>query len=70
MHPDLAMEAQANLPRLAVASASSEPRPFFAGAWRVNDLHLAEEDGRYAWIIDEGSGAWVQLDWPIEIEAA
>ena len=69
MQPDLAMEAQANLSRLAVASASSEIEPFFAGAWRANDLRLAEDDGRYAWATAEGSGAWVQLDWPMEIEA-
>lgn len=69
MQPELAMEAQANLARLAVATASSEPKPFLAGAWRVNDLRLAEEDGRYAWATAEGSGAWVQLDWPMEIEA-
>ena len=77
MQPDLAMEAQANLSRLAVATASSEIVPFFAGAWRANDLRLAEEarpeqsrrDGRYAWATDDGSGAWVQLDWPMEIEA-
>ncbi len=69
MQPELAEEAQANLSRLAVASASSEPVPFFAGAWRANDLRLAEDDGRYAWATGEGPGAWVQLDWPMEIEA-
>jgi len=69
MQPDLAMEAQANLSRLAVASASSEPVPFFAGAWRVNDLRLAGDGGRFAWATNEGSGAWVQLDWPMEVEA-
>ncbi len=69
MQPELAEEAQANLSRLAVATASSEPKPFFAGAWRVNDVRLAEEDGRYSWATGEGPGAWVQLDWPMEIEA-
>jgi len=69
MQPELATEAQANLSRLAVATASSEPKPFFAGAWRSNDLRLAEEDGRYSWATGEGPGAWVQLDWPMEIEA-
>jgi hypothetical protein len=69
MQPELAEEAQTNLSRLAVATASSEPRPFFAGAWRANDVRLAEDDGRYAWATAEGPGAWVQLDWPMEIEA-
>ncbi|MCK4298027.1 MAG: IPT/TIG domain-containing protein, partial [Planctomycetes bacterium] len=69
MQPELATEAQANLSRLAVTSASSEPVPFFAGAWRANDVRLAEEDGRYSWATREGPGAWVQLDWPMEIEA-
>jgi len=69
MQPELAMEAQTNLSRLAVATASSEPKPFFAGAWRANDVRLAEEDGRYSWATAEGPGAWVQLDWPMEIEA-
>ena len=69
MQPELAMEDQANLSRLAVATASSEPKPFFAGAWRANDVRLAEEDGRYSWATREGPGAWVQLDWPMEIEA-
>lgn len=69
MQPELATEAQTNLSRLAVTSASSEPVPFFAGAWRANDVRLAEEDGRYSWATREGPGAWVQLDWPMEIEA-
>ena len=69
MQPELATEAQANLSRLAVATASSEPKPFFAGAWRANDVRLAEEDGRYSWATGEGPGAWVQLDWPMEVEA-
>jgi len=69
MQPELATEAQANLARLAVTSTSSEPRPFFAGAWRANDVRLAKEDGRYSWATGEGPGAWVQLDWPMEIEA-
>jgi len=30
---------------------------------------LAEEDGRYSWATREGPEAWVQLDWPMEIEA-
>jgi hypothetical protein len=69
MQPELAEEAQANLSRLAVATASSEPKPFFAGDWRANDVRLAKDDGRYAWATAEGPGAWVQLDWPMEIEA-
>ncbi len=69
MQPELATEAQANLSRLALATASSERVPFFEGAWRANDLRLAEEDGRYSWTTGQGPGAWVQLDWPIEIEA-
>ena len=32
-------------------------------------MRLAEEDGRYSWATREGPGAWVQLDWPMEIKA-
>lgn len=69
LRPDEAMEAQANLARLATTVSSTEPRPFFAGAWRANDLRLAEGDGRYSWATAEGSGAWVQLNWPTKIVA-
>ncbi len=67
--PELLADAQANLSRLAIASSSSEPNQFYGGAWRVNDLRLADRLGRFAWSTDEGSGAWIQLDWPMAIEA-
>lgn len=67
--PELAMEAETNLSRIAIATASDKFRPFFSGAWRINDLRLSTKRGGYAWVSNSGSGSWVQLDWPMIIEA-
>ncbi len=66
--PELVTEAKANLSRLAVATASSEPIPFYGGAWRVNDLRPAGRKGAFAWATDEGPGAWVELGWAGSVE--
>ena len=69
LRPVLAMEAKTNLARLSIASSSSEQHPFNFGAWRINDLHLADEEGRFAWKTYEGPGAWIQLTWTTKIKA-
>ena len=56
---DAAMDARANLSRLATAMASSEPMPFFYGAWRAADLRLNSQKGAYAWATLEGEGGMV-----------
>jgi hypothetical protein len=66
--PDLAMASQANLARIAAASASSERSPFYAGAWRINDLRRADGATRYGWSSDGGTGEWVELRWPTTVE--
>ncbi|MBU1877460.1 MAG: IPT/TIG domain-containing protein, partial [Chloroflexi bacterium] len=61
---------QANLARVATASASST-RPgfeFFVGAQRANDLRLTEGRARFAWVAAEGDQSpWVELRWPAPV---
>ena len=63
-----AMAARPNLARLAEASASTTADSFWLGAWRVNDLRKSVKEGAYGWATWEGNGAWVQLDWPMEVQ--
>jgi len=70
IRPDLAMEAQANLARVATASASSTRSEFefWVGAGRANDGRLAEGRGRFAWVAAERDPApWVKLRWPAPV---
>ncbi len=66
---DEGMRAQANLARLAKASASSARDQFYTGAWRATDLRLADGASRWAWATEEGPGAWIELTWPSPIVA-
>lgn len=70
IRPDLALQAQTNLARVAVASASSTrvEHEFYVGAARVNDLHLVRRRGAFAWVAGKDDEApWVELRWPAPV---
>jgi hypothetical protein len=67
--PNFSFAAQANLSRLAVASASSQVDPFYTAAFRVNDMRLPESGkSAFAWLSNQGKGSWVRLDWPMPVQ--
>ncbi len=70
LRPELVMQAQSNLARLAKASASSHREPFAEGAHRINDLRLPDSEQGYSWMTTEDPGCWARLDWaaPVTVE--
>jgi hypothetical protein len=67
IQPENASEAQSNLARLAVASASSQEDAFYRAAWRVNDGRLSDDYGRFDWASRREQHPWIQLDWAMPI---
>jgi hypothetical protein len=68
LRPDIVFTDEANLARLAVASASSQADPFYTAAFRVNDMRAAQANGAFAWVSTKGVGSWVRLDWPMTVQ--
>jgi hypothetical protein len=65
---NLAFAAEANLARLATASASSQINTFYNAAFRINDLRTGNPNGAFAWLSKQGAGSWVRLDWPMSVQ--
>jgi hypothetical protein len=66
--PGLSFSAEANLARLAKASASSQINPFYNAAFRINDLRAGNSNGAFGWLSNQGKGSWVRLDWPASVQ--